>query len=158
MQYSDLTEDVMFVRWTVHDFIIGLLWLCLCVVCTLSQGSVSVHAEISSIFAVSLSPLSLSLFIFGSLSRLPPHFVSSFLLTSQVDFSSLLGVLMLILNIALITYNVPNGLSQLTVIRHLSQTQLIKCLCRRSQESRDHAWHIISLWMPVITRLPETDA
>lgn len=41
MQYNDLTENVMFVRWTVHDFIIGLLWLCVCVCLhTLSQGTV----------------------------------------------------------------------------------------------------------------------
>lgn len=78
--------------------------------------------------------------------------ISSFLICSFLD-SSLLSFLMLILNIALITYNGPNGLRQLTVIRHLSQTQLIKCFCRRSQESRDHVWHIISLWMPAITRL-----
>jgi len=31
MQYNDLTENVMFVRRTVHDFIIGLLWLWVCV-------------------------------------------------------------------------------------------------------------------------------
>lgn len=123
-------------------------------VCTLSQGSVSVHAEISSIFAPSPSTAySVSLFIFAVsslvcliFSQVSSHYFSSVLFSTRF--------LMLILNIALITYNGPNGLRQLTVIRHLSQTQLIKCLYRRSQESRDHVWHIISLWMPVITRLP----
>lgn len=178
MQYNDLTEDVMFVRWTVDDFIIGLLWLCLRAVCTLSQGSVSMHAKISSIFTPSPSPppFSVSLFIFVSFHLvssclLLPHFFlitcllsvlfvwfSLFFLSSH-NFSFVhlyTRFFMLILNIALITYNGPYGLSQLTVIRRLSHTQLIKCLCQRSQETQDHAWHIISLWMSVIAWLPSS--
>ncbi len=46
MQFNYMTENIMFVRWTVHDFIIALLWLCVCVcvcVCVCACMCVSVH-------------------------------------------------------------------------------------------------------------------
>ncbi len=61
----------MFVRWTVHDFIIGLLWLCVCVcVGTHCPRALSIHAKISSLsphfFCIFFSVLSLFLYFFYS--------------------------------------------------------------------------------------------
>lgn len=189
MQYNDLTENVMFVRWTVHDFIIGLLWLCVCVCLhTLSQGTVYTCRDPHPSHPISLHHTFLYRFFFLSCLVSPPLF--SFCLLSSCHFSFLIlfciHLLLLLLSfhfvssclisylivsyliisflllshficsflifyhlflcphlftsplfsshcfpyIGLITHNGPYGLNQLSVIRHLPQTQLIKCHCQ----------------------------
>ncbi len=107
----------MFVRWTVHDFIIGLLWLCVCVcVGTHCPRALSIHAKISSLsphffcifflschFSCIFSTLSLTL-LFSYLTVYSCFYFSSYHSICLILFSSHLISSCLISSLFLYSY------------------------------------------------------